>query len=218
MRSRCLRCFFHHQVDATQWVGLGFGGWGRIGDVNGPSTLHMLLERTHHEDKILAALGALCKRRNCKSASKKKRKTKKHLALGVGNWNAQTQCKHHKISWKYCKNHIILIWKPKKHLFQGFTKWRQCHAKNALNPRGRRYLQGRNFLSQLGTSLHHDWDHSVQARGGDQSQTFQKNLPLWQLATLNNELIWLISSWFILYVILYVIIISQLHIPHFACS
>lgn len=63
----------------------------------------------------------------------------------------------------------------KKNFFKGSQNEDNAMQKNALNPRGRRYLQGRNFLSQLGTSLHHDWDHSVQARWGDQSQTFQKS-------------------------------------------
>lgn len=44
----------------------------------------------------------------------------------------------------------------KKNFFKGSQNEDNAMQKNALNPRGRRYLQGRNFLSQLGTSLHHD--------------------------------------------------------------
>ena len=77
-------------LELYTWLMLRNGwvwGWGGIWDVNIPSTLHMLLERTHHEDKILAALGALCKRHHCKSASKKKGKTKK--TLGAGGWELE---------------------------------------------------------------------------------------------------------------------------------
>ena len=177
MRSRCLRCF-----SSSGWcyamggfggwgVGVGLGmltflelytwlmlrngwvwGWGGIWDVNIPSTLHMLLERTHHEDKILAALGALCKRHHCKSASKKKRKK------NTWRWGLRTGMPKHNVNPTKSVESIVKITSfgyvpqggsQKKHLFQGFTKWRQCHAKKMLwiNGAGVTFKVGTSFLS-----------------------------------------------------------------------
>ena len=115
-------------LELYTWLMLRNGwvwGWGGIWDVNIPSTLHMLLERTHHEDKILAALGALCKRHHCKSASKKKRKK------NTWRWGLRTGMPKHNVNPTKSVESIVKITSfgyvpqggsQKKHLFQGFTK------------------------------------------------------------------------------------------------